>query len=251
MSEKAALYAAAARTLLTTARHGVLATTSVAETGFPFGSLTPYLIDEHGRITIYISLIAEHYKNLAHDPRGSLLVADPFGADDPQAYARATVLLRFTPAPPEERETIQRSYEARFPNSINYSIAHNFLFMRGEPHRIRWIGGFGEIGWIDRQTFCSAASDPLAESALDIIEHMNRDHGDALSELVRGFSTLNPMGKRIQMVGISALKITVRVDDTEGGRNIEIPFPGPIGPHEARGAVINLLKEARARSASR
>ena len=140
----------------------MLATTSVAAPGYPFGSITPYIIDGAGRITIYISLIAEHYRNLKADSRASILAADPFGGSDPQAHARATVLLTVQPVPDDERAAVSAAYEARFPQSINYEIAHNFVFMRGEPERVRWIGGFGEMSWIDRAAFQSARPDPLA-----------------------------------------------------------------------------------------
>lgn len=240
-------YSIAARTLLSTARYGVLSTLSVTNDGCPFGSLTPYIIDDSGRITIYISFIAEHYRNLARDPRASLLVADPFGADDPQAHARATVLLRFAPVPTDAVPAVTEAYEARFPASINYEIAHNFLFMRGEPYRVRWIGGFGAIGWIDAPSFIAARPDPLAEGALEIVHHMNEDHADALVDLVRGFSSHDPHGKRVEMIGISAEALTLRLHDAEERETITVPFPAPIGLTDARGAVIRLLKEARNR----
>ncbi len=247
MSPRNEAYPTAARTLLATARYGVLSTLSASTDGFPFGSLTPYIIDEAGRITIYISLIAEHYRNIASDPRASLLVADPFGARDPQAHARATVLLRFSPVADDEVSAVTATYEGRFPASINYDIAHNFLFMRGEPIRVRWIGGFGAIGWIDGRDFAAAQPDPLADGALEIVNHMNEDHADALVELVRGFSSLDPRGKHVQMVGITTEGMTIRLSTHTESEDVIVPFPAPIGPTEARGAVIQLLKDARTR----
>lgn len=247
MSARSDSYPGEARTLLATARYGVLSTLSVSTDGYPFGSLTPYIIDETGRITIYISLIAEHYRNLSKDPRASLLVADPFGAHDPQAHARATVLLRFSPVTESEVSAVTQTYEARFPASINYEIAHNFLFMRGEPLRVRWIGGFGAIGWIDGRDFTAARPDPLAEGALEIVNHMNEDHADALIEIVRGFSSHDPQGKQVQMVGITAEGIAIRLSTLNESEDVIVPFPAPIGPAEARGAVIRLLKDARTR----
>jgi putative heme iron utilization protein len=238
-------YPTAARTLLATARHGVLSTLSVSADGYPFGSLTPYLIDDAGRITIYISFIAEHYRNLAQDPRASLLVADPFGDFDPQAHARATVLLRFAPIPESEVPAITQAYEARFPASINYAIAHNFTFMRGEVTQVRWIGGFGAIAWIDKESFGQACPDPLAATALEIVNHMNADHRDALVDIVRGLSSHDPEGKQVTLVGISSAGLSLRLKDHTESYAVTIPFPAPIAPADARGAVIRLLREAR------
>src|SRR6185295_8430683 len=85
------------KNFLTQHRQGVLSTISVSQKGFPFGSIVPYDIDAQGNVFIYISFIAEHYKNLQADARASLIATDPFGIDDPQAYARATLLATFEP----------------------------------------------------------------------------------------------------------------------------------------------------------
>lgn len=130
-------------------QHGILCTHSKSNPGFPFGSVVPYLMEDDNSLIIYISFIAEHYKNLAKDPRASIIVADPSGLDDPQAHARCTVLVEFSEIAPEERDRIQERYLDKFPGSINYEIAHNFTYMRGKPNKLRWIAGFGKMGWVE------------------------------------------------------------------------------------------------------
>jgi putative heme iron utilization protein len=50
----------------------VLSTISLDVPGYPFGSLTPYCFDENGQPIVYISLIAQHTRNIMADPRLSL-----------------------------------------------------------------------------------------------------------------------------------------------------------------------------------
>jgi putative heme iron utilization protein len=61
-----------ARQLLRAHRYGALCTLSKKIDGHPFGSITPYLVDHDGSLLILISTLAEHTKNIQHDPRVSL-----------------------------------------------------------------------------------------------------------------------------------------------------------------------------------
>ena len=142
-----------AKQLLALNRHAILSTISAKQAGFPFGSLVPFDISPEGNIIVYVSLMAEHYKNLQSNPKASLTVTDPFSLHDPQAYARATILTCFEETPSKDTEQIRKRYENRFPGSINYEIAHNFVFLLGRPLKIRWIGGFGSISWLDGEEF--------------------------------------------------------------------------------------------------
>src|SRR6201981_1401320 len=67
-------FAERARTLVYMGRIGNLSTLSRKQPGFPFGSLMPYGLDDHGRPIFLISSMAMHTQNLQADPRASLLV---------------------------------------------------------------------------------------------------------------------------------------------------------------------------------
>ena len=75
-----------ARRLLRRQQHGVLSTLSKKLDGYPFGSVTPFVLDHQARPVILISTLAEHTKNIAADPRVSLLAHDT--STDIQANAR-------------------------------------------------------------------------------------------------------------------------------------------------------------------
>lgn len=240
------------RDFVTFHRTGVLSTNSKSNPGFPFGSIVPYDIDSWGRIIIYISLIAEHYKNLTSDPRASLIVLDPYGMHDPQASARATALLTLTPIPAEDRATVEESYTARFPGSINHEIAHNFVFLRGEPSKVRWIGGFGDVGWVDGSAFGKATPDPLRYRGLEVVEHMNDDHAEALHDLVRAFSPHDPSRYTVQMTDLTSTRLTISLAGHHERHEVNIEFPSPAPtPEDCRKTIISLLAKARSINSER
>src|ERR1051326_1622278 len=79
-------FAERARTLVYLGRVGSLSTISRKQPGFPFGSVMPYGLDNHGRPIFLISTMAMHTQSLQADARASLLVTqedtdgEPLGA---------------------------------------------------------------------------------------------------------------------------------------------------------------------------
>jgi putative heme iron utilization protein len=61
-------FAERARTLLYVGRIGSLSTLSRKQPGFPFGSVMPHGLHEHGRPIFLISTMAMHTQNLQADP---------------------------------------------------------------------------------------------------------------------------------------------------------------------------------------
>lgn len=238
-------YTKEARDFVTMNKHAVLSTTSVDKPGYPFGSIVPYDIDNQARIIIQVADISQHYKNLTADHRGSIIVTDQFGSHDPQAHARATVLAEFSKVPNDEFEEVGWSYKGRFPESLERERAHGFLYLRGVPTAVRWIGGFGEIGWISAQNFSDAAADPLAYIALDIIDHMNADHEEAMKTLISAKSDIDPKGKKVMMTNIRSTDFTLQAINGIGSERLTVDFPEPVGDaSKARGALISMLGDA-------
>src|SRR5438552_3556724 len=81
----------AARGLFLQESFGVLSTISIDMPGYPFGSVTPYCVDNQCRPIIYISHIAQHTRNILADSRVSLTVVEGSGgSNDVQARSRVT-----------------------------------------------------------------------------------------------------------------------------------------------------------------
>jgi putative heme iron utilization protein len=207
---------------------GVLSTISVDVEGYPFGSVTPYCMDRMCRPIIYISPIAQHTKNIVADSRVSLTVIEKGASEDVQAQGRVTCLANAIRVD-DDRDASER-YFRHFPSSRQYDRTHAFDFFRLELVRVRFIGGFGQIFWLDAREF----SRPNPFSAVDetrIIQHMNQDHGDVLRRLVQSESA--------EMAGIDAEGFDV----LNGGTKVRIPFATPVNNmEEARRAFVEMAR---------
>ncbi len=147
--------AGAVMALLAGERHGVLCTAHARHEGWPFGSIVPFALLASGDPVVLLSSIAEHTKNLLTEPRGTLFVHDTKSGGDPQALPRAALLFRARVLEGPAAEAAFDAYLARFPNA-RATMAHDSLVIALEVVRVRWIAGFGSMGWIDRESLGSA-----------------------------------------------------------------------------------------------
>ena len=133
------------RTLLAAARTGTLATLSV-DGGFPFGSLVSFAVDDAGRPLLCLSDLAEHSRNLAADPRASLMAVQ-VGEGDPLDLARVTVLGPVVALRDAARDAAAGVYRGRFPDAFHAAFA-DFRFYRLDVASVRYVGGFGRMSWV-------------------------------------------------------------------------------------------------------
>src|SRR6201987_2038934 len=106
-----------ARSLLHVGRIGSLSTLSRKQQGFPFGSVMPYRLDDHGNPVFLISTMAMHTQNVQADSRSSLLVTQPDTAGDPLGASRVTLIGNILSVPVSEVAEARRLYLARYANS--------------------------------------------------------------------------------------------------------------------------------------
>src|SRR3989454_9165816 len=203
-----------ARRLFLQQSFGVLSTISLDVPGYPFGSITPYCADRQCRPIIYISRIAQHTRNILADSRVSLTVFDNSGDDDVQARGRITCIANARPLDEEEHDVRER-YFRYFPSALQYAETHDFEFFWLDLVRVRFIGGFGQIYWIEPAEFMTANPFSSAQESR-IIQHMNDDHRDALMHYTGG--------KSAAMAGIDAEGFDV----LESGKKIRFAFDNPV-----------------------
>lgn len=227
-----------ARGLLLEAKAGVLATLSLDVPGFPFGSVVPYCLDRQGMPVILIAQIAQHTKNLLADPRVSLTVAQKAGDGDVQAKARLTYLARAAEVEDGVEDTAARYYRY-FPWARGYHGTHGFSFFRLEPVRLRYIGGFGDIRWIEPEAFTLANPfSPDQETA--IVEHMNADHQTAMRGYVERFKGRScGEDRQVTLAGIDAEGFDVLVER----RLLRFAFDEPVAtPAQARQRLVTMAR---------
>lgn len=223
-----------ARQLLLKEYRGALSTLSQSHSGFPFGSAVPYCLDASGLPLLLISRIAQHTRNLQADGRCSLLVGER-GAEDVQAAGRLTLLAHAERLADEAAiEAAAARYYRYFPAARDYHRAHDFDFWVLRPDRWRFIGGFGAIHWLQGVEL----TNPFAgEVETGMIEHMNRDHADAIAHYVE--LTGLPSDEPAEMVGIDSEGFHLRI-----GRGVHwLPFSTTCNtPLAVRQALVELAR---------
>src|SRR5579872_4149681 len=137
-----------ARTLMHLERIGSLSTLSRKQPGFPFGSVMPYGLDDHGSPIFLISTMAMHTQNLKADPRAGLLVSQPDASGDPLGASRVTLVGEVLPVPETERAEARTLYLEHYESSKYWVDFEDFSFYRMNVIDVYYVGGFGVMGWV-------------------------------------------------------------------------------------------------------
>jgi putative heme iron utilization protein len=237
-------FAGRARTLVYISRIGSLSTISRKQPGFPFGSVMPYGLDEHGRPIFLISTMAMHTQNLKVDPRASLLVTQDEAGSDPLGASRVTLVGNVLPIPEVEVADARQLYLARYANSKYWVDFEDFSFYRMDVVDIYYVGGFGVMGWVSATEYARCQPDPLADSMVEIIQHMNADHKDALVLLARKFTRIE--AREASMVAVDRLGFHLRVKTHDGVGGARIAFLREVrNTAETRKVLVEMAQQAR------
>lgn len=232
---------ARARAYLRRHHAGSLATLSQRLSGYPFGSVVPFMLDHAARPVILLSRLAEHSRNIAADSRVSLLVSD--SADDVQAGARVT-LIGDAARPKGDLAALRARYLRYFPDAERLLALGDFDFYRIEPVQVRFISGFADIHWISAAAYAPPANE-LAGDEDALVGYMNAEHTRALRDYCRFFHGRETA--RTIMVGVDCDGFDLRADDASPHAALRVDFDHPvITATGARAQLLALAKKARA-----
>nr|MDQ3294794.1 DUF2470 domain-containing protein [Actinomycetota bacterium] len=197
--------------------------------------------------------LAEHSRNLAADPRASLLVTEAGSVGprrgDPLERGRATLVGRITEPPDAERSAALELYRAAHGGALGTD--HGFRIYRLDVTAVRYVGGFARMSWVAADGYAAAEPDPLLPHVARIVEHMNDDHAGALVEICRTFGD-RPAATAATMTGTDRYGFVVQVVDAPdaGATDVRIPYPRRCDtPDEVRAAMVELVRTARSGSA--
>jgi putative heme iron utilization protein len=197
-----------ARRMLRAHRYGALSTLSKRFAGYPFGSITPYLVDHDGSLLILISALAEHTKNIQHDPRVSLIAHDQ---RDPhiQTQGRVSALGNAEPASGQEQAALR--YLRYFPETQTYFEMPGFSFFRIHPIAVRYIGGFGHIHWLNMENYAVAHAAAFARQEQPLLAEINARQQDGLRRLLQQQHGIDAVD--MQAIGLDCDGLDVRCDE--------------------------------------
>jgi putative heme iron utilization protein len=197
-------------------RYGALCTISKKFDGYPFGSITPYLVDHDGSLLILVSALAEHTKNIWHDSRVSLITHDQ-RSPDIQTQGRVTILGEA--GLEQNREQAGLRYLRYFPEAKTYLAMHDFSFFRINPLAIRYIGGFGKIHWVDMENYAVAQAGSFKQGEDASLAEINARQNDVLKQLLQ--QRHNTDVADIEAIGLDCDGLDVRID----GQIWRLDFP--------------------------
>ena len=227
-----------ARTLAAIGRIGSLSTQSRRFPGFPFGSMMPFAADDLGRPVFLISGMAMHTQNLHQDERASLLITQPGAVGDPLGAARLTLIGAAKVASAAE---VRDLYLSCYENARYWQDYTDFAYYRLEVKGVYFIGGFGVMGWVSAEDYATAAPDPLAAVAPEIIQHMNADHGDALRRIARHDTGEDP--DEASMIAVDRLGFHLRLKTGNRVHGRRIAFPREVKDRTtARAVFIEMVR---------
>lgn len=192
--------------LLHQAAIGTLATHARQPQGFPYPTVLPFAPDSHHRPTILVSRLAEHTRNLHSDPRaGFLIVHAPEG--DVLNGQRVTLVGTFEhvePTPP-----VTQRYLRYHPEAERYLVLGDFSFWVMSVERMRYIGGFGAMGW-------------LTQAELDPLDPVSFDEEKALVEF---FERHPRRPAQVQLMGIDRYGADLNISGARSRVVFDTPAP--------------------------
>jgi putative heme iron utilization protein len=120
----------------------------------------------------------------------------------------------------------------------------DFAFWRLEVADVYFVGGFAAMDWVTGEGYAAARPDPLADSAEEIVAHMNDDHSAALLTLARAHADAD--AEHAIMLSVDRLGFRVRMRSGERLHAARISFPREITTAEdCRSALIEMISAAR------
>jgi putative heme iron utilization protein len=227
--------AALGRRLLRAQQQTALATSL---RGSPFVSLVLLVADLDASPLLLLSDLAQHSRNIAFDPRVSLLLDGTAHHSYPLTGPRLTLVGQVEVTDDPRRHA---RFIAHHPASSVYSRFADFRLYRVRVERGHLVAGFGQIHWIEgRDLLFDADVRELAAAEPAILKHMNDDHAEAIANYARHL--LGRTGTGWQMTGIDPEGIDLRC----AGETARLDFAAPVlTPQAARAALVELAEKAR------
>jgi putative heme iron utilization protein len=226
------------RRLMRRQSHAALATSF---DGRPYVSLVAIACDHDASPLLLLSDLAQHSRDIAADPRVSLLFDGgprEHPPEDPLAEPRLSLLGG---AERCDDPRLLARFTARHPSAAAYAGFGDFHLYRVNIERGHLVAGFGRISWVDGDELRfsgDAAAHGVAEA--EIVAHMNGEHADAVALFAE--ELLRRPGSGWRMTGIDPEGIDLRREH----ETARLDFPMPVlDPAAARQALIALTAAAR------
>ena len=217
----------------------ILSTISKKYEGYPFGSFITYVSDKNRTLLMYTSDIAQHTKNLKTNSKACVTIFKLDTEYDKQNSSRLTLMGDLKDVSEDSVEECQERFVKFLPESKKYSSMHDFKFYKLEISRIRWIGGFGDIAWLNPKNW----QDDQPRWAKDekmMIDHMNDDHANVLQSALHAQHGIKD--KKVNMIALSVDGYYVKSNEEIYFISFEAPVFKPL---DYRKVLVKQAKDYR------
>lgn len=232
-----------ARTIAASTNTGTLATLTTA--GDPWASFVTYGL-LGGAPVLCVSRMAEHGRNLEHDPRASLGIVAPRAEPDPLASGRITLAGKVNRPEGDELAAARAAHLSAVAAAKYYIDYSDFSLWVLRVHRVRWVGGYGRMDSATGDDYAAAIPDPVQPLAAGAIDHLNADHAESLALMARVFGGY-PDTDAATCTGADRYGLDLKVSTPRGIAYTRVGFAAPIDAvGELRAATVELVRRAGA-----
>lgn len=192
-----------------------LATHSQAVPGYPFATVLPFALDSAHQPWVLMSELAEHCRNVRLDGRVSMLFNE---STEETLTARRMTIVGDLYAQSPDALTRQRLLRYQ-PEFEDYLELGDFNFFRLQPRRVRYIGGFGQMGWqeADSWQWLPVLDGAVEEATLVILAAQYPEQ---------------------RLLGVDCFGLDLQ----QHGRRLRLDFAEPVGSGNVLAAAQALLK---------
>jgi heme iron utilization protein len=234
-----------ARTLVGATHVAALATLTAA--GDPWASLVTYGALDDGAPVLCLSRLAEHGRNLAADPRASLIITQTDPPPDPLAAARVTLAGHVErPRDAASLAAARSAHLTAVAAASTYIDYSDFSLWILRIDRVRWVGGYGRMDSASGPAYAAARPDPVAGGAGAAMAHLNADHADALLAIAQALGGY-PDATRARCCGLDRRGIDLLLNTPRGRAPARVAFAATLTDSaQLRSATVELTQRARA-----
>ncbi len=230
-----------ARKIIRAARAATLATQL---DGQPFASLVTPACGPDLAPLLWLSTLSEHTRQLLREPRCALLFTGPAEEANPQTAPRVTLTGI---AERIEEPTLKARWLARHPYAAIYADFGDFSLWKVKPGGALMVGGFARAKRLRMAELLpdSAAVAAIAAAEVEILQHVNTDHPDAVAAIARGLLGGGSGAWRLTAADVDGLDLAL------GERVLRLDFSAPAdGPEGIREELIRAARRGRAGNAA-
>eukprot|EP01031_Cornospumella_fuschlensis_P034685 gene34686-42001_t len=226
--------------LLKSNGYGVLSTNSVAQPGFPIGSIVGFWLDEEGKPFSILSSLSGHTADLRKDGRCSLLVSErDFKGADNGRVTLAGVINRVSDE--AKRANLRELYLKKHSDAYWIDFGDFDFFAMESIESIRYVGGFARAASVSPTEYLQASPDPLLAFAEPVMKHMNEDHRDTLVTMVAHYVGVPCTEATLCGLDQFGMTVSATLPFYDNPYKLRLPFPKSVTERKAvKEAIVSI-----------